>query len=86
MPIKAVTYQFEQLFNCCEIMIDSTFAKQIYSQYHSIRRSESLKMWEVAKSIAIHMPNKSDVSLVNFFGVSDAAIAKRLIELRFVLD
>jgi hypothetical protein len=86
MPIKAVRYQFEQLFNRCEIMIDSDFARQIFSQHHSVRRSESLKMLEVAKFIAIHMPNKSDVSLVNFFGVSDAAMAKRLIELRFVLD
>jgi len=86
MPIKAVKYQFEQLFNRCEIMIDSDFAKEIYTSHRPMRSSEPLEMWEVAKTIAIHNPDQGKVSLVNFFGVSDAAMAKRLIELRLVLD
>lgn len=86
MPNKAVKYQFTQLFNCSEITVDSEYARSIYGAHHLLRYSEAVDEWELARTVAFHTPNPDQRSLVTFFYVSNAAMAKRLLELRLVLN
>ena len=86
MPIKAVKYQFMQLFKCPEIVVGSEFSRIIFGSHYHLLYSDSIDEWELAKTIAFHSPNPEQRSLITFFNVSKTAMAKRLLELRLVIN
>lgn len=89
MPMRAVKYQFEKIFNTTEVITNTALARKITKknkkefQYREINDKKNL-----SKIAATYISDDFELqkSLVDFFDVSIAAMSNRLIELRLILD
>jgi Zn-dependent peptidase ImmA (M78 family) len=73
MPEKAARRQFERVFGVDRLWIGT-------------RTSRTPNLKEFSESIAVQRPTEGFSSLVEFFGVSQQAMARRVRELRLVYD
>lgn len=83
MPPKAVKIIFERLFDKEKIFINTDLC-DIDEKAFQLYKSKKIYTFDIIKRIAVIEKDKPELSLVNFFGVSQIAMARRLRALNLI--
>lgn len=84
MPEKAVRNHFQRLFSVDHLWVHSPAIQRHCVSEHQRRRNEPLTPMVVARMLSDAKGGGQAKSLVEFFGVSHGAMARRLVELSIV--